>query len=244
MRADLVGDHGRSSPSNRSNGAKRSNAVRVTSAASSTWASFETRTLAHTDRSNIQAGTSSQRYRIQYRKRNPRNDEDVYRHESIRMFSGTLGRPPRGRNFQPQYVSETGTMPTDNGLPLDVLERVQHFGREAIEPGKHPSIDLAEGQPLRRFAPQYIELVAKTRILACNAARDRNSPAIAHQINSQRSPERLPADSRGDVSRFWFPVGTGYLRLVILTWIAALTDLHHDKCACLTSIKGNPCERA
>jgi putative transposase len=36
-------------------------AVRVTIAARSTWASFDTRTLAHADRSNIQAGTSSQR---------------------------------------------------------------------------------------------------------------------------------------------------------------------------------------
>jgi hypothetical protein len=28
----------------------------------------------------------------------------------------------------------------------------------------------------------------RTRISACNAARDRNSPAIAHQINPRRSP--------------------------------------------------------
>jgi len=39
-------------------------------------------------------------------------------------------------------------MLTDNGLPLDDLQCVQQFGREAIEPDKHQAIDLAEGQPL------------------------------------------------------------------------------------------------
>jgi hypothetical protein len=49
----------------------------------------------------------------------------------------------------------------------------------------------------------------RTRISACNAARDRNSPAIAHQINSQRSPIGVIINRFAhDVSVFGFPVDT------------------------------------
>ena len=52
----------------------------------------------------------------------------------------------------------------------------------------------------------------RTRISACNAARERNSPAMAHQISPQRSSGPLSTDSNGDVSHFGFPVGTAQLR--------------------------------
>jgi hypothetical protein len=41
-----------------------------------------------------------------------------------------------------------------------------------------------------------------TRISACNAAHDRNSPATTHQINPQRPPVG-PTESRRDVCHFW-----------------------------------------
>jgi hypothetical protein len=46
-------------------------------------------------------------------------------------------------------------------------------------------------------------------ISACNAARDRTSPTIAHQIiGRDRSLERLSADSQETVSQFELPLGT------------------------------------
>src|SRR5258706_14384064 len=45
---------------------------------------------------------------------------------SSRISSGVFGRPPRGLDFQRQYRSEAGTMPTDHGLRPDDLQSVQH----------------------------------------------------------------------------------------------------------------------
>ena len=52
-------------------------------------------------------------------------------------------------------------MPTQDGLGLEDLERVERLGGEVKEPDKQQSIDVADGHPLRRFAPQYIELMSK-----------------------------------------------------------------------------------
>jgi hypothetical protein len=58
---------------------------------------------------------------------------------------------------------QTGAMPADNRLRPEDFERVEHLGRQAIEPTKHQGIDVADGYPLRRFAPQHIELVSKDK---------------------------------------------------------------------------------
>jgi len=50
--------------------------------------------------------------------------------------------------------------------------------------------------------------------------RDRNSPAMAHQISPQTSLiEPISTDSHGDVSHFGFPVGIGvhFLTMPILS---------------------------
>jgi hypothetical protein len=40
-------------------------------------------------------------------------------------------------------------MLTDSGLRLEDLQRIQHRGRQAIEPAKSEAIDFAKDHPLR-----------------------------------------------------------------------------------------------
>ena len=52
-------------------------------------------------------------------------------------------------------------MPPDNRFGLENLQRVQHVGHQAIETSEHKPIDVVEDKPLRRLAPQHIELMTK-----------------------------------------------------------------------------------
>jgi len=54
-------------------------------------------------------------------------------------------------------------MPPDYRLRPEDFQRVQNIRIQLIKPGKHPTIDVAEGCPLRRFTPQYSELVPKDK---------------------------------------------------------------------------------
>jgi S-ribosylhomocysteine lyase LuxS involved in autoinducer biosynthesis len=74
-------------------------------------------------------------------------------------------------------------MPSEEGLRIDDFHRVQHLRSQAIESRKHQAIDVSDGDPLGRSTPQHIELMAKDENFGCNAARDRNTPATAYQIN-------------------------------------------------------------
>ena len=52
-------------------------------------------------------------------------------------------------------------MPPDYRFGPEDFQRVQNIRIQPIKPGKHPTIDVAEGYPLWRFTPLYIELVPK-----------------------------------------------------------------------------------
>ena len=52
-------------------------------------------------------------------------------------------------------------MPTDDRLRLEDFQRIQHFRNQPIEPGKHQSIDIADGHPLWRPPSQHIDLMSK-----------------------------------------------------------------------------------
>jgi hypothetical protein len=43
-------------------------------------------------------------------------------------------------------------MPTDNGLRLEDLHRIEYSGSQAIKPDEYQAIDVADGHPLRRSA--------------------------------------------------------------------------------------------
>jgi len=50
-------------------------------------------------------------------------------------------------------LPETRAMPTEYRLRLEDVQRLQHFGGEAIEPDKQQSIEVTEGYSLGRFPP-------------------------------------------------------------------------------------------
>ena len=57
------------------------------------------------------------------------------------------------------------TMPTDNSLRLHDHQGIHNARRNPIEAGKNQTIKIAEGEPLRRFSSQHIELVAQRQDL-------------------------------------------------------------------------------
>jgi hypothetical protein len=74
----------------------------------------------------------------------------------IRGFKNELANvrwrlwPAAARSRSPAPIgSETGAMPADYRLRPEDFERVEHLGRQAIEPTKHQAIDVADGYPLR-----------------------------------------------------------------------------------------------
>ena len=79
-------------------------------------------------------------------------------------------------------------MPTDNGLQLDDYQGIHNAWRNPIEAGKNQTIEIAEGEPLRRFSSQHIELVAQGQNLRLERRRDQNNPMTAHQISLRMSP--------------------------------------------------------
>jgi hypothetical protein len=54
-------------------------------------------------------------------------------------------------------------MPPDYRFRPEDFQHVQNIRIQLIKPGKHPTIDVAEDYPLRRFPPQHIELVPKDK---------------------------------------------------------------------------------
>jgi hypothetical protein len=56
-------------------------------------------------------------------------------------------------------------MPSDDGLGLNDRQGVQHAGRNSIEGGKDQTIEIAEGEPLRRLSSQHVELMAQRQDL-------------------------------------------------------------------------------
>jgi hypothetical protein len=67
-----------------------------------------------------------------------------------------------GSRFPTPIGPKTRAMPTDDRLRLEDFERVQHFGGQPIEPGKHQAIDVAEGHSLGRSTAQRVELVSQS----------------------------------------------------------------------------------
>jgi hypothetical protein len=95
-------------------------------------------------------------------------------------------------------------VPADHRLRLENFQCVQYSRSHTIEPRKHQAVNVAEGQSLRGLRRSTLSWCRRTRISACNAARDRNSPIKAHQINLQRSlirSEYQPIRGRGQL--FW-----------------------------------------
>jgi hypothetical protein len=82
--------------------------------------------------------------------------------------------------------------------PYD-FQRLKHAGSQAVEPDKHKAVNVAEGGPLRRSAPQDVELMTEYQDFGLQsnprpeqfdqAAPDQPAK-IAHRANYQ--PIRRP----------------------------------------------------
>ena len=93
----------------------------------------------------------------------------------------------RSRLPSPEQA-KTGTMPPDDSLRVDDHQSIHNARRDPIETGKKEAIEITEGESLRGFSSEHLELVAQRRISASSEARDRNSPMPAHQISFSMSP--------------------------------------------------------
>ena len=81
---------------------------------------------------------------------------DVHRHFRT---TTTPTRPPS------PIQAKTSAVPTNHGFRPNNCQDAQHIRSQAIEPSKYHPVDAAEGRPLRRLAPQDIQLVAKCQDL-------------------------------------------------------------------------------
>src|ERR1700726_4211175 len=102
-------------------------------------------------------------------------------------------------------------MPADHGLRPDDLQSVQHAGRQPIQPGKYQTIDAGEGQSLRRFTSQHVELMTKRQNL-CLQRRSRPEQSDQRQPNQAANISHQPRASPNSTplaSRIEFPTMTG-----------------------------------
>jgi hypothetical protein len=81
-----------------------------------------------------------------------------------RISSGTWSAAATSRLPSPERT-KTGTMPPDNRLRLDDHQGIHNARRNPIEGGKNQTIEIAEGEPLRRFSSQHIEPMAQRQDL-------------------------------------------------------------------------------
>jgi hypothetical protein len=109
-------------------------------------------------------------------------------------------------------------MPADHGLRPDDLQNVQNAGCQPIQPGKYQTVDAAEGQSLRRFTSQHVELMTKRQDL-CLQRRSRPEQSDQRQPNQAANISHQPRASPNSTSlasRIEFPTVTtgGNLRLI------------------------------
>src|SRR6202035_5571055 len=102
-------------------------------------------------------------------------------------------------------------MPTDHGLRPDDLQSGQHAWCQPIQPGKYQTVDAAEGQSLRRFTSQHVELMTKRQDL-CLQRRSRPEQSDQRQPNQAANISHQPRASPNSTaltSRIEFPTMTG-----------------------------------
>ena len=81
--------------------------------------------------------------------------------DQLAYFERDLWPAAARSRFPSPEQTKTSTMPPDDGLRLDDRQGVHDAWRNPIEAGKNQTIEIIEGEPLRRFSSQHIELVAQ-----------------------------------------------------------------------------------
>src|SRR5215467_7890068 len=75
---------------------------------------------------------------------------------SQRISNSTVGRPQR-------FGSETGTMPTDDGIGLHDRQRLDGIWHQTIQPNKDQAIHGTEGHSLRHMPSLDLKLMTKNQ---------------------------------------------------------------------------------
>ena len=83
------------------------------------------------------------------------------RKASVGRARGVISESLGDGNCVARYSREGKSGASAAASPASNLQSVQHPGRQAIKPNKQQAIDAAEGQSLRGFAPQDVELMSK-----------------------------------------------------------------------------------
>jgi hypothetical protein len=73
--------------------------------------------------------------------------------------SGTVGRPPTRSRLPAPVRSESGAVPTDNGVRLHNRQRIASVRKQSIQTNEYQSVDGAEGEFLWSSPPQNIYLL-------------------------------------------------------------------------------------
>jgi hypothetical protein len=84
---------------------------------------------------------------------------------SRRISDGATGRPQRCRDFPAPIRSETGTVPTDDGIRLHNRQRLDGIWHQTIQPNKDQAIHGIEGQSLRQVPSLDVKLMTKDQDL-------------------------------------------------------------------------------
>ena len=86
-------------------------------------------------------------------------------------------------------------MPTDNGLRLNDYQGIHNARRNPIEAGRNQPIEIAEGEPLRRFSSQHIFAMdpgsAPQRVGEAHSADQ--LPDFERHLRSAAASSRLPS---------------------------------------------------
>src|ERR1700692_2098065 len=122
-------------------------------------------------------------------------------------------------------------MPADHGLRPDDLQSVQHAGCQPIQPRKYHPVDAAEGQSLRRFTSQHVELMTKRQDL-CLQRRSRPEQSDQRQPNQAENLSHQPRASPNSTSlasRIEFPTVTTPIafcvhRYLLNSWFGAMPE--------------------
>src|SRR5260370_41838585 len=102
-------------------------------------------------------------------------------------------------------------MTCESGPRPDDLKSFQRARCQPIQPGKHQTVDDAEGQSMRRFTSQHVKLMTKRQDL-CVQRRSRPKQSDQRQPNQAPNISHQPRaspDSTSLASRIEFPTMTG-----------------------------------
>src|SRR4029077_19431883 len=113
--------------------------------------------------------------------------------------------------FPAPIRSETGTVPTDDGIRLHKRQRLDGIWHQTIQPNKDQAIHRPEGQSLRQMPALDVKLMTKDQDLGFQRdprpeQQDQHRPDQAVSFSHKTEALR---DSASRASRIRFPIGTG-----------------------------------